>query len=173
MSTLINGKHYKLLVIDYYDELISQIDIHAENLLKEICDDEIIAPRYGKENDANEADNANLYYQPIAKRLENIYSDKYKFDESAWCGESMLLKDFVHLERTKAVNEIKKVQKERLEEIYLDKVKPTTVDGALYGKRFAFLIDIYKDRLVEKLKFQVLTLIVDFDLDYDEIEFIE
>jgi hypothetical protein len=41
-TTLINGKHPKIVVIEYYDELISRVDVYAEELLETIKDDEIM-----------------------------------------------------------------------------------------------------------------------------------
>jgi hypothetical protein len=42
MSTLIDGKHPKQIVIEYYDDLIARVDVYAEEMLEKIKDDEVM-----------------------------------------------------------------------------------------------------------------------------------
>jgi hypothetical protein len=40
LSALINGKHYKQVVIDYYDDLIARLDVEAEETLEKFKNDD-------------------------------------------------------------------------------------------------------------------------------------
>jgi hypothetical protein len=83
----------------------------------------------------------------------------------------MLVKDFVHSERMKAINEFKQLQKERLEELKLSKTRPTTVEQALFGgNKFGFLIKFDEESTFGMLmKFRLFAVVVDFYLDKNEI----
>jgi hypothetical protein len=171
MSSLIDGKHPKIVIIDYYDDLISQVDIYAEETLEKTADYEYIVNIEQKEEDNYE--DYGLFHDPIDKRFDDPYTDKYKFDESlkVKSQRSMLVKDFVHSERMKAINEFKQLQKDRLEELKLSKTRPTTVEEALFGgNKFGFLIKFAEESSFGILrKFRLFAVVVDFYLDKNEI----
>jgi hypothetical protein len=194
MTSLINGKHPKQVIIDYYDDLIAQVDIYAEETLKNVKIDEYVNDNYGQDefmDNVESDDSSELFYQPVENRFKDPYSDKYTFDELIEESKSgLLLNDFVHSERMKAINEIKKLQKDRLEELKLANTKPTTTEEVLFGgNKFCFLvkIDKYKSSVAkrfvfakidksdvgEKMIFKLLAVVVDFYLDKEDIEIVE
>lgn len=69
------------MVIDYYDDLISEIDIYAEECLKKIPEDEYLKI-CNLNDDCNDSGDSSLFYRPIEKQFEDPYGDEYKFDES-------------------------------------------------------------------------------------------
>jgi hypothetical protein len=182
-SQLINGKHYKQVVIEYYDDLIARLDVNAEERMKQIKDDDefskyettIINEREMKACDAE--DNAERgflglgFFESIHKRFDcpsredcfqPVYSKRHhgKFH------------DFVHCERMRGVNEMKKLQKDRLEEIKRAEKKPTTVEEALFGgEKFGFLIEIQEN--LAPMKFRLVVVVVDFFLENVHIEQVE
>jgi hypothetical protein len=168
--SLINGKHPKQIIIDYYDDLINQLDIYAEESLEKISntdesiDDNIppISIWFKIERDPD-------LYKSIEKRFDDPYHIRFKHSLPIKCAQNVLLKDFVHSERIKAINVIKEIQKERLEEVKLAAVKPTTREEALFGKKFAFLLKIDNT----SAKFKLLTLIADFYLDENQVKICE
>lgn len=179
MSVLINGKHPKQVIIDYYDDLIYKLDIYAEEYLKKIANNESFDDKnelLDKKLDQSDEEtmNSDLYYQPIEKQFEDPYSDKYALDEPLKFNKACMVKDFVHIERVRAIEVIKEIQKERLEEMKSTTSKPSSVEEALFGKKFGFLVEIddYNEQ-VKNMKFRLLTVIVDFYLEQDDIAYIE
>lgn len=172
----INGKHPKRIVIDYYDDLISQVDIYAEDCLKKISDDDYLIEAQD-DNFQDLEDSTNSYYQRIEKQFEDPYSDEYKFNEEqqplSRCNDKVLVKDFVHSQRMKAINEIKRMQKERLEELKTMKNKPNSTEEALFSHKFCFIVNLDEKKFLVKVKFKLLTLVVDFYLENKAILKIE
>lgn len=151
MSSLINaGKHPKIVIIDYYDDLIAQLEVYAEEMLEMIKDDECFN---------------NIGEQQSVEISEN-YSEK--------SNGSILIKEFVNSERMRAINEIKRIQKERLEELKLGKTKPTSICEALFGdNQFGFLVNIPQLNVTKQMKFKILVVVIDFYLDKSDIKLIE
>jgi hypothetical protein len=110
--------------------LISRLDIYAEETLKTVKENEYVKEFENKEENRQTSDNI---YDSVEKQFEDPYIFKYKFDDPVESHKGVLLKDFVHSERMKAVNEIKKMQKDRLEELKLAKTKPASNEEALFG----------------------------------------
>jgi hypothetical protein len=174
-STLINGKHYKQVVIEYYDDLIAQLDVHAEEQLEKFKNDDDFNKYESKK--ANKPTKEFYYkkekfFKEISK-IFDIYS-RTKYSEFAISNETseLTFQDFVHVERMRGINVLKKLQKDRLEELKLAKVKPTTTGEALFGdKEFAFLLPIEESKYIEmSMKFRLLVVVVDFYLEKVQIE---
>lgn len=172
MSTLINGKHYKQVVIEYYDDLIAQVDAYAEERLKEIKDHEICESNETTENHEDHE----LFHDPD-ERFADPYSDHFSLDEESavMSNSGVLLKDFVHIERMRAINEFKRLQKERLDELKLAETKPSSIDQALFGStQFGFLVNIDKYSQIGKImNLQLVAVVVDFYLDDFDVQKIE
>jgi hypothetical protein len=83
----------------------------------------------------------------------------------------MFVKDFVHLEKMKACEELKKLQKERLDELKLATSKPKTREEAIFGKKYAILVEISDELIMSK--FNLLTLVIDFYLKNDDVKHVE
>lgn len=185
-STLINGKHYKQVLIEYYDDLIAQLDIQAESTLDKFKDDEDFIKGQNQkildqeqnvvkisDNSFDEDDFFQQEYELETLNDPSIF--KYSFvDEPVVknAHDGMLFQDFVHAERMRGINEIKQLQKDRLEELKLAKIKPTSFDEALFGgNKFGFLVEINESLFVEmRIKFRLLVVVIDFFIDMDHIE---
>lgn len=169
MSSLIKGKTPKKIVIDYYDDLICQVEIYAEKCLKRLKDDTSLMSV--KEDDFVNPDESNLFYKSIERQFDDPYSGVYKFEpEAIICNEKVLIKDFMNSQKVKVIGELKELQRQRLEEIEkATKNAPKSVEEALFSNNFSFLIKLERQRHV-KLKFKLLTLILDFYLDEKNIQ---
>jgi hypothetical protein len=177
-STLINGKHYKQVVIEYYDDLIAQLDVHAEITLDKFKDDNAFNKSHGQKM----LKPRQLFYNSLGFFFEKEFepfkdplSFKYRFNDELVASNAhsdIVFQDFVHAERMRGVNEMKKLQRERLEELKVAKTKPTTIEEALFGEnKFGFLVEIGENQFEEiPLKFRVLAVVVDFYLDKVQIE---
>jgi sulfur relay (sulfurtransferase) complex TusBCD TusD component (DsrE family) len=183
-SSLIDGKHYKQVVNDYYDDLIARLDVYAEERMEKIKDD----VAFDKDENQNLIDKdrmrflfiENHFIEGKTQSFRNPYSDEYKLDDESPVisnNAAISFKDCVHCERMRGVNEMKKLQKDRLEEIKMAKTKPTTIEEALFGgNKFGFLLEIDGKYFVEMgLKFRFLVVVVDFYLktDYDDDDDLE
>lgn len=177
-SSVNNEKHPKHIVIDYYDSLISEVDIFAEELLKNVKGTDHIQESHSQDDgdDLNDSNSSNSFYEQIEKKFEPKSSVKaYKFDDHVVQTTGELVKDFIHSQRIKTIEMIKELQKERLEEInalILAKNKPTTTQEALFGQKFCFIIQIDKTRINQAAK-SLLTVFVDFYLENNEVQLLE
>lgn len=183
-NLLIDGKHPKKIVIDYYDELINQVDIYAENILENIDKNAKNGVRMETiikelKDSLNEEEIPDLYYTPILKQFEDPYSSKYTFENDSTIEtnqEDLPIEKIVHLKRMQAIEVMKQLQKERLDEIKSTLVASTSVSEAIFGKQFCFLVKIDQENNEIKMKidqenynFKLLTIVVDFNLDKNEI----
>lgn len=194
-TSLIDGKHPKKIVIDYYDDLIAQVDIYAEELLETIKDDAIVnEPSLSHKkhledldlDDQDELDknyNNSYLYDPFERIYNDPYKCKYNFDVSPPLPPSqppspprqtpLLVKDFVHSERMKAINLLKKFQKERLEELNKAIKRPSSVEEALFGNKFCILVEVGESNKKMKMIFRLVTVVVDFYVGKDQFKRIE
>jgi hypothetical protein len=178
--SLIDGKHPKLVIIDYYDDLISRLEIYAEETLEKMKNNnnnnEHLSDDIGIVAEEIEQD-LGLSHFSIDKRFEDPFSDKYKFDEPVKSYKGILVKNFVHSERMKAINELKQMQKNRLEELKMTQTRPTSTEEALFGagrSKFGFLVNIGEETKVgKKMKFRLLAVVVDFYLEKADINRIQ
>lgn len=162
MTSLIDGKHPKIVIIDYYDDLISQVDIYAEEYLeklKKLAKNDFDGTKHKKCEDVV----YDLNYQPDEKRVNK--EDSFIINEN--------INDYVYSERMKAIGVIKEIQKKRLEELKSSQIQPTSVEDALFGKQFCFLLKIKDENKNLNMKFRLLTLVVDFYLDKLQINKLE
>lgn len=174
MSVLIENKHPKVIIIDYYDDLISRVDIYAEDFLKKISLNEPLIELKEYVPSRDEDDEDMFYYQPISNQFEDTYSDKYKYcDDPGPPQQVHLLKDFIHSKRMKAIEAIRLLQIKNLEELKASGGAPKLTRDELFEKTFGFLLKIDENNKKVKMKFRLLTIIVDFYLDKDSLDFVE
>lgn len=173
MTTLIDGKHPKMVIIDYYDNLISDLDICAENIFKSLtneCFD-------GNEMRLRDLDDyLDLSERPNDDDFEIQFNNKYTFDEPIESHRNILIKDFVNKKRANAVLKFKEIQKDRLEKMKLSTMKPTSIAEALFGeeKIFGFVVNINENAKVRsKMKYGLLAVVADFYLTKIDISDIE
>jgi hypothetical protein len=65
-TTLIDGKHPKIVIIEYYDDLIAQVDVYTGETMKKVPKDEMIE---AKSRDEKAEDVLDSYYQPIQSKI--------------------------------------------------------------------------------------------------------
>jgi hypothetical protein len=179
-SSLIDGKHYKQVVIEYYDDLIAQMDVHAEEQIEKFKNDNEFNVYENKKVLKQTLDTYNYeeFFQQIFEKLKDPYRTQYRFENEEPLVTPLPDKtfhDFVHAERMRGINEMKLLQKNRLEEIKLAKTKPTSIEEALFGgNKFGFLLEINESKFVEtRMKFRLMAVVVDFYLDKDQIKQIQ
>lgn len=181
-SSLINGKHYKLVVLDHYDDIINELDIYAEESLKKFKNDDDFNKNEEKESLEILKDRDYLHLECYRQiKMQNVD------DKTASAGDVVVIsngdgkffQDFVHCERMRAIEEMKKLQKNRLEELKssIESTRPpNSIEEALFGvgTKFGFLIKIAQCQFVGMgIKFRGLAVVVDFYLDKLQIELIE
>jgi hypothetical protein len=93
--------------------------------------------------------------------------------------KSQLVKDFMNEERLRAIKEIRKVEKERVDELTLimktGNELPSSIKEALFGnnKKFCFLIKLANANPRYRMHFKLLTFLVDFYIEPEQIRAIE
>jgi hypothetical protein len=177
-ASMKDGKHYKQVVIEYYDDLIAQVDAFAEEILEEIKDDEIFSEKINERRKRPKDECDDFFHYRNDERYTDPYTIQYTLDEPVTSSNNgVLVKEFVHNERLRAVNEFKRLQKQRLDELRLSKTKPSSVEEALFGgTQFGILVKIDEESNsidAKRMKFRQLAVVVDFYLDPEDVEKIE
>ena len=155
----------KLLIVDYYDSIISQIDIYIEELLEKYNEDDVLK-KNRKEKDSFKLDTSINPY-----KIE--YQNELKINITPG---STKVHDYLNQVRSKAIEEIKKAKDENLERYEINKEKykydrnNLTVEtfqemkNELFKEKFCFLLKVNNNSNKSKL----YTIVTDFYLDYYE-----
>ena len=185
-----------LLITEYYDSLISQIDIYTEERIKEYRDknpNEFLN-LYAKDDD-DKYETVEKYEETYGiETLKNPYkSQKYSINRNDI--SKIEIKDISQAEeymnkvRQKAIEEIRKVQDENLDNYNVNKEKFKVdrenltddkleeLKSQLFANGFCFIIDFEKDyaywmHTKAKTWFKLCTLITDFYLRESDIDYI-
>lgn len=176
----------KLLIVDYYDSVISDIDIITEELFEKYNEDEVFKIESNNNNSGLEQ------RSEIEKFFENEklidpYSDEYKYDTDLKITlESGKIHDYLNLVRLKAIEEVKNVRDENLEHYELNKAeykynrndltaeKVEEIRRELFKEKFCFLLRIDDILKETELKFKCVIVITDFYLDtYDQYKLLK
>jgi hypothetical protein len=179
----------KLLIVDYYDSLISDINIYTEQLLEKYTENDLL-PNEIKSDEwliklptYRDSDFENKEFFEIESMFDP-YKEHYRFEKKQTnvTPESTKVRDYLNLVRSKSIEEINKVKEENLSRYDLNKDKYkykrdelTTgiiedMKRELFKDRYCFQIRI--DRLFLKsvsIPFQLLTIVTDFYIDPDNI----
>ena len=179
----------KLLIVDYYDSLISDIDIYTEQLLEKYTENDLL-PNEIKSDEwliklptYRDSDFENKEFFEIESMFDP-YKEFYRFEkkQANVTPESTKVRDYLNLVRSKSIEEINKVKEENLSRYDLNKDKYkykrdelTTgiiedMKRELFKDRYCFQIRI--DSLFAKrifIPFQLLTIVTDFYIDSDNI----
>lgn len=185
-----------LLITDYYDSLISQLDIYTEERIKEINEKGLKKEKISfRINNFISPKRAN----PV-ETINNPYeSQKYTIDRTdiseTEITEILQAEEYLNNARQKAINEIRKVQEENLKYYKANKDKFNVdrknltdeklkeLKSQLFATKFCFLIlnNPTKNVLIEIEKqdmgyydpiFNLHTIITDFYLGESDIEYI-
>lgn len=180
----------KLLIVDYYDSLISEIDIYTEQLLEKYTENDLLPNEIKRDNmimkypTNQKSDFENKDFFEIESMVDP-YKEFYRFEKKQTnvTPESTKVRDYLNLVRSKSIEEINKVKEENLSRYDLNKDKYkynrnelTTeivedMKRELFKDRYCFQLRI--DRLfftsVGSLPFQILTIVTDFYIDPDKI----
>ena len=168
-----------LLIADYYDSLISQLDIYTEERIKEHKEKAL------SQIDSNNSDEESSNETRVEK-FENR-SLKYKIDRSEFAivTEVTQVEDYLNEVRQKAIDEIRKVKDENLDHYNgnKDKFKLFSDDNLeelksnLFANRFCFLVNIktigikcWETTVRNGSLFKLHIVITDFYLNESDIE---
>ena len=179
----------KLLIVDYYDSLINEIDIYTEEILKKYTENDVL-PDEPKVN-LNDRFNNEKTFKVIVNdkyhkffEIDSIidpYKEEYKYNNDPIDVKSKKLHDYVNQIRSKSIEEINKVREENLQqyEINRDKYKydrndlsPAKVEEMrreLFKEKFCFLLkidDMFVDKIPIKIPIKYITITTDFYLDF-------
>ena len=173
-----------MLIVDYYDSLISDIDIFTEEILEKYTENDVLPDepivdlndRFNNEINLKEVENRTFF------EIDSIidpYREEYRFDKVPinFIPGSTKLHDYVNQIRSKSIEEIKIVREENLQyyEINKDKFKSNRKDLSaakveemkreLFKDKFCFLLRI--DNIFDvKIPIKYITIITDFYLDH-------
>lgn len=166
----------KIIILNYYDSLVREVDIYSEKLLKKYSENDLLPPP-----DPIVESRPDELKEPKTFGVEQIndpfYLQRYNYDTitdqinvNVTPGQTRI-RDYVNLMREKAIEKIRKVEEENLE-LYksikkiLDKHKP--IEEQLFADKFCFLVEI--DRSISKGIFNLFIVSTDFYLNKSEVE---
>ena len=175
-----------LLITDYYDSLISQLDIYTEERIKEHKEKGLSQTDSnnfdGESSDSDEESSNETRVQKFDNRSLNYKIDRNKF---ANVTEVTQVEDYLNEVRQKAIDEIRKVQDENLDHNNgnKDKFKLFSEDNLeeyksnLFANRFCFLVNIktigikcWETAARNESLFKLHIVITDFYLSESDIE---
>lgn len=178
--------HPKIVIINYYDSLISDLDIYVEEFLKSLEiekssggeDDALLGIENKRQSDSNESDNENdnlVDYSFDQNQIVNLfekYNDEYVYEDNVEEDISKITskRDYFNLIRSKAIAEIRKIQKYNLDSLKIDSSSNWARED-LFGNKYCFLIKM--ESFQYDLNFKMLTIVVDFYLDQDECDYLK
>ena len=162
----------KMLIVDYYDDLIRDIDIYTEELLEKYSQDDLLTieakPRPEK---LDFCDEFVFFKNPY--RIE--YENDLKINVTQG---STKIHEYLNLVRSKAIEEINKAKEENLQRYEINKErnkidrteeKVEEMKKELFEKKFCFLLRIdyiFNER--NNNLFKLYTIVTDFYLDQYE-----
>lgn len=160
-------KHPKIYIIEYYDDLIREIDLYAESLLVEYNENSVLPTISSKPREAlfEEIHGVNLY-----KGEYNPYDDIEANNPEIAKTEKAI--EYINSMRERAIVELRKAQEENLRDyeanknqLYKDwkQANKKTLISQLFANKFCFLIK--SNQPLDKSIYKLLTVIVDFYLD--------
>lgn len=161
------SKHPKLIIIDYYDSLINQVDIYTEEQLAKHTDSDVVTEAISKEDSFNtnssykteenpddldlESSNANLKkivnYQPYSKEVKYTYPEE-KAKHEPPPPPMTNVHQFLNKMREEMIGQIKRYQEKSLKyyetiknELKVQKLESEEeILGRLFEREFSFLI---------------------------------
>lgn len=170
----------KLVITDYYDSLIREIDIYTEKSIDKHSDDDLLP----EEPDSIEEQPKSTIEDDIYP-IDDPYSLKYSYGLIVAANRTRII-DYLNQVRTKAIEELKSAQEENLisyeankSKIHIDRENMDTekieaLKRQLFNDRFSFLVISNDNEIKEKIfSYQLHVVITDFYLTPFEIEFIK
>ena len=161
----------KMLIVDYYDDLIRDIDIYTEELLQKYSQDDLLT--IAKPEKLDFCDEFVFFKNPY--RIE--YENDLKINVTQG---STKIHEYLNLVRSKAIEEINKAKEENLQRYEINKLR-NKIDGTeekleemrreLFEKKFCFLLRIDYDYIFNEENnnlFKLHTIVTDFYLDQYE-----
>ena len=177
----------KLLIVDYHDSLINEIDICTEEILEKYTENEVLPDEpkvklngvFNHERDSEDIESKKYHKFFKIDSIIDPYKEEYKFDkeEIDFIPESKKLHDYVNQIRSKSIEEINKVREENLQQFEINKekykynrndlsaAKVEEMRRELFKEKFCFVLrvdDIFKNTIPIKY----ITIITDFYLDF-------
>ena len=182
-------KNPRLLIFDYYDSLIHDIDIYTEEQIEKLSEEDLfsnfnlkIMNNNKKKDSRNEIEDLKFFE---IDSIVDPYKGEYKFDLNQpikVTSGSTKIRDYLNLVRSKSIEEIKQVREENLERYEINKKKCNynrniemtsekveEIRRELFKEGFCFLLNL-KNIFGENVSipYEFVTIITDFYLDVFE-----
>lgn len=178
-----------LLIVDYYEALIREIDVYTEELLEKYQDstNTILAPKPSNRYVINKQEKVDTH--GIEEYIDPYTSNYMVFNSDLNGNESRNIKDYLNSERDKAIDGIKNAQQHNLDSYKSTKFKPdkdTKMDeekieelmSRLFADKFCFLLKIDEFSIdefeveAEKNNHYLYIILCDFYLSKTNIEYL-
>lgn len=185
----------KILIIDYYDGLIREIDIYTEDTLRKQSDGDMLLSteeKTSKEEDKRSNKYGNQIETYGVEARIDPYIDQYSYDQESQpqtFEPGTTLKQYLDSIRMRMIDELNRLQDETLRNYELIKAQiqgrtesDNEVMSRLFENRFCFVLDIETicsilyDGSVEKMKPDLSSLyliIMDFYLSPEDIKLLK
>lgn len=162
-----------LKILEYFDSLISQIDIYTEKRIIK-CKNQTLPNKTSIDNCQKQTE----------KTFDNTYrSQAYTIDRSDFShtSKSTQVVDYLNEVRQKAVDEINRLKNETFDfnNANKEKFSATNFKSQLFAKKYCFLVNIERIRSGNNFVnrnsslFKLYTLITDFYLSESDIEYLQ
>lgn len=152
----------KLVIIDYYDSLINQIDIYTEELIEKCQDNDLLLHVFGGENPGRQKTTLGeelTNYQNGPEMFDffiDPYNDEYDLDNASITNSKFVpgvtrIKEYLNSLRMSAIEEIRTAQEENIRyyesirnrvEIERNSEKIELLRSQIFSNRFCFLMRI-------------------------------
>lgn len=172
----------KLLVVNYFDTLIRNVDIHTEEQLEKYSPNDTFSPNDAQEtfSEINSKLNNYRYETSINESISDPYSDEYDFDtQSSSFLESKEIKiiDYLNSLREEQINEIECIQTKLMKHCEANRetnkkiTEQEDLERKLFANKFAFILEVNEmrkgyRRIENKSPSKIYLIILDFYLDH-------
>lgn len=170
-----NNLSAKILIIDYCDELVRQIDIYTEQTLERINDNDVIVP---KEREKQAVDPRN-FCQSEEDSFADPFNDKYEYTDSRVLPISgTKVKDYVNNVRLRAIEEVDKFLVQSLEYYEANKSRINEAvelnEADLFANRFVFTLNFENmEDIDDSMPFKMALIISDFFLNHSDLDLLK
>jgi hypothetical protein len=171
-----NNHSAKILIIDYCDELVRQIDIYTEQTLERTNDNDVIVLPKEREKQAVDARN---FCHSEEDSFAEPFNDKYEYSDSRVLPISgTKVSDYVNNVRLKAIEEINKFLAQSLEYYEANKSRINEAvelnEADLFANRFVFTLNFENmEDIDDSMPFKMALIISDFFINQSDLDLLK
>lgn len=155
------SRHPKLIILDYYQFLINEIDIYTQEQLERYTDDRLLTKTQPESTriqqqtfDAAKFRIESVSYEGASwdESFRDSYSEEYecKQSESVYAPNKIKMCDYLNSIRDEMIVQIRRVEAENLEHYEAIKSSLVKVDQDASGKLYQKQVECLKKKLFEK-----------------------